>query len=84
MAETAHVLTRENSIPNLITPTGRQLGVRAWPKNPGLYEVVYVDGKPGSLPDTLAGHHFTKKDIAIHHIKKYLTEFWDTSDSKKK
>lgn len=79
----AEVLTREKAIPELMTPTGRKLGVRYFPPNPNLVEVVFADSKPGELPDKLKGL-YTKKALALQAVNKYLEEFWDTSDSKKK
>lgn len=79
----AEVLTRETAIPNLTTPTGRKLGVRYLPQNPNLVEIVFADSKPGELPDKLKGL-YTKKSLALAAVNKYLHEFWDTSDNKKK
>lgn len=80
----AEVLTRETAIPNLTSPTGRKFGVRQFPPNPSLYEVVFVDSKPGEIPAVFNNHRFTKRKYAEDALLKYLTEFWDTSDSKKK
>lgn len=79
------VLTREYGIANLVTPTGRSLGVAPWKVNPGLLQVVYTDSKPGSLPEELEGL-FTKATVAETAIRAYVTRFWDESDkaSKKK
>jgi hypothetical protein len=77
------VLTREHGIENWITPTGRQLGLINEEWNPSMMRIAFVDGKPGALPDVLQGH-FTKRKIAADLIEKYLKEFWDMSDSKKK
>mgnify|MGYP000938657087 FL=1 len=78
----AEVLTREHGIRNWITQTGRQLGLVNEEWNPSLMRIAFVDGKPGDLPDLLKGH-WTKRVIAEGVVNKYLTEFWDMSDSKK-
>jgi hypothetical protein len=83
MAE-VQVLNRETAIPELTAPTGRKFGVKQYEPNPGLYEIYYADKKPGELPVIFQNHRFTKRDTAIAYVTKYLNEFWDTSDSKKK
>jgi hypothetical protein len=81
---TVQVLTRETAIPELTTPTGRKFGIRPFDQNPSLLEIHYADGKPGELPEKFKHHRFTKKELAVNYIKKYLEEFWDISDKSKK
>lgn len=80
----AEVLTRESAIPNFTTPTGRKLGVRQFEPNPSLYEVVFVDKKPGEIPAVFQNHRFTKRKYAEAALLSYLNEFWDTSDNNKR
>lgn len=84
MTSTAEVLTRETALPNLTSPTGRKFEVRSYAPNPSLFEIAFADKKPGELPREFQNHKFTKKDLALKYLQKYLEDFWDTSDSKKK
>lgn len=76
------VLTREEALKELKTPTGRQLTVA--PRKQGtLFEIKFSDGKGGHLPDSMNGL-FTSPTRAKAALMKYLEDFWNTSDSVKR
>ena len=73
------VLTREKAIPEGVTPTGRKLGV--FPvKGTALYEIKYVDNKPGSIPFEYDGF-YTGLIHAQRDLDRFLGKLWDASDA---
>jgi hypothetical protein len=50
-----------------------------------MYEIKYIDGKQGELPDEYKGR-FTGVQFAERQLKRLVNGFWDVSDkaSKKK
>lgn len=78
------ILNRATAIPNHISPTGRKFNVFPWEPNPGLWEIKFDDNKPGELPTELRDMKYTGKNRALAELHKYLTKFWDMSDSKNK
>jgi hypothetical protein len=84
MTTTVAVLTRETALPLFTSPTGRSFKIQPWLTNPGLYEIAYSDKKPGEMPRELVGKLYTSRKRAEEALTKYLTEFWDLSDSNKK
>jgi hypothetical protein len=77
MAE-VEVLTRATSVPQNILPTGRQVGIKHT-RGVGMYEIKYIDGKPGDLPDEYKGR-YTGIQFAEKSIKRLVNTFWDISD----
>ena len=77
MADDVEILTREDCLPENIAPTGRQYGVFLMPDR-ALYHIKYTEG-PGEIPDELKGA-WTKPDLALLDLKRYLTKIWDLSD----
>lgn len=79
MAENdTEVLTSEKAIPLNILPTGRKVGyvpVRGL----NMYELRYVDGKPGALPEECNGR-FTSIKLAEQAIRNYVSGLWEISD----
>jgi hypothetical protein len=73
-----NILTREASVPKNILPTGRQVGI-GHVRGIGMYEIKYVDGKPGELPDEYKSK-FTGIMSAEKTLKRLVNAFWDISD----
>lgn len=71
-------LGREHAIKEGFTPTGRKVGV-GLVANTALYRLQYVDSKPGKLPAPYDGM-YTRVEYAAADLKRYLEEFWDTSE----
>lgn len=80
--EQPKVLNKVEAIPEGLTPTGRKLGVRHV-RGFGMYEVAFVDGKGGEIPDELDSK-FTSYERAQRYLESYLLRFWEKVDSKKK
>jgi len=78
------VLTKEKALPLNILPTGRKVGV-AHVRGTGMYELKYVDGKGGEVPDEYKSR-YTGTHYAMAAAKKFVKELWDISEkaSKKK
>lgn len=74
------VLTREIGLKENTLPTGRKLEVVGL-SQAGLYKIK-AEGA-GTLPKKFAGT-YTSRPRAESDMKKYLREFWDTSDSVKR
>lgn len=77
-----NILSRDAAIEAFTTPTGRVLGIEL-DRTIGKYFVRYVDEKGGSLPEELRGQ-FTAPKYAESLVKRYLNQFWDTSDKASK
>jgi hypothetical protein len=77
MAEN-EVLTRDKAIPEYVLPTGRKLGIVPV-RGSGHYQIAYVDGKPGSLPEKYAGR-YTGQARAKRDLELFLNDLWDISD----
>lgn len=77
-AKSVEVLTRDKAVPKGILPTGRTIGIKAI-KGSGLFEIKYIDDKPGDVPDKYAGK-YTGLTQATRHMNEFLNDFWDLSD----
>jgi hypothetical protein len=81
--EESEVLTRDKAIPHNVLPTGRKVGIVPV-KGSGMVTIAYVDNKQGgSIPDRYTGR-YTGLSMANKDLKKFVTEFWDLSDSSQK
>lgn len=76
------VLTPANAIPRMITPTGRQFGVKLVNGGLMLYEVAFVDGKPGEIPVALQGR-WTKEELAAEAVNSLLKKLWQASEEQR-
>lgn len=76
--EAPTVITREPSIADNVLPTGRRLGVVPV-RNTAMYQINYVDGKGGELPDDYKGR-FTSIRYAQNELSRFVASLWDVSD----
>lgn len=70
-------MTASESIKKFIAPNGRQFKFQQYAPNPGLFELVYADGKAGELPDSFKNQLFTKKSVAEEWLKNQLERLWE-------
>lgn len=67
--------TKEEGLKYNVTSTGRQLGVVPAPTH-GLWQVRYIDGRSGGLPEKLQGR-YTGQKFAQEDITNFVNETWD-------
>lgn len=77
-AEMKEVLQRQPSIENGVLPTGRRVGVVPV-RNRAMYQLAYVDGKGGELPDEYKSN-FTSIAYAQKALFQFCNDLWDVSD----
>jgi hypothetical protein len=58
-----------------VTATGRQLGVVPAPIH-GLWQIRYVDGRSGSIPEKLSGK-YTGTRFAQEDLTDFISQTWD-------
>ena len=72
------VISRQPSVEDGILPTGRQVGVVPV-RNRAMYQLSYIDGKGGELPDEYKGM-FTSLTYAYTALRRFCNDLWDVSD----
>lgn len=67
--------TKQEGLLNSVTATGRQLGVVPAITH-GLWQIRYIDGRSGALPEKLQGK-YTGQKFAKEDIDNFVSSTWD-------